>query len=740
MQIKNLIAFFALSAAVLVGWVYFQNWMWPPKQRPAKFSQEPAVEWPWKDLRSQDQATILTRLLGASTPGWSGLDTGTRLVAEIKRDDPALKMWLAQEREKARPKPVVAKSETVNLGDDSFNLQVKLTSKGAGVQQVVLTKFQEANDLGLPVKDGNAPVPLHLVPKESNTRFPSNLLYHYATPAEKHPEHPEAALGEIEWVLKSKKIGANDDPHEVVFTCDVPGQFVRLTKTYTLAKGDYHVGLAITMEHIGSGSEAVPFRYQIMGAHGLPIEGKWYTYVYRNAMIGWDNERSFWRDLQDSRSISFQAVDGSVQPPDNTILRYAAIATQYFASAVVVDDHQEQGVDQNFLDWARPTLEQPPSKDQPFLDDISVRLIAKKVDLAPGKPVVHKYLLYNGPVKVAQLASLESGNSVPGDLVEHYANGLHLRTMTDYGRYGWWSDLLVTCTNVMHWLLNGILWVLELVRLPWRHGFAIILLTVVVRGIMFPLSRKQTMAAKRMQDKMQQLKKDLAPELRKIEEKYRDDPMQKRKAEHELYTKNGVNPMAMMNSCWLMFAQMPIFLGLYYALQESIHFRLKTFLWIRNLSAPDMMIPWGEHIPWISDPINLGSFYYLGPFFNLLPIVWVVLMYVQQKVMTPPAADEQQEMQQRMMKFMLFAFFFFFYKVPSGLCIYWIGSMLWTLGERKLLPKTPAATAAPPTTQTTAALRAKRRKGTEAKEKNGDGTLNKVGEWWTEVLKQAKKK
>ena len=66
--------------------------------------------------------------------------------------------------------------------------------------------------------------------------------------------------------------------------------------------------------------------------------------------------------------------------------------------------------------------------------------------------------------------------------------------------------------------------------------------------------------------------------------------------------------------------QMPIFLGLYYALQESIHFRLASFVWIENLAAPDMLKWWGENIPFISRPEDQGGLVYLGPFFNLLPV------------------------------------------------------------------------------------------------------------------------
>ena len=74
----------------------------------------------------------------------------------------------------------------------------------------------------------------------------------------------------------------------------------------------------------------------------------------------------------------------------------------------------------------------------------------------------------------------------------------------------------------------------------------------------------------------------------------------------ELYRKHGVNPAAGLGGCLMLFLQMPIFLGLYFALQESFFFRLEPFLWIQNLAAPDMLFWWSEKIPFISDPSHDG--------------------------------------------------------------------------------------------------------------------------------------
>src|SRR5205814_1068432 len=128
-------------------------------------------------------------------------------------------------------------------------------------------------------------------------------------------------------------------------------------------------------------------------------------------------------------------------------------------------------------------------------------------------------------------------------------------------------------------------------------------------------------------------------------------------------------------------------MGLYYCLQESVHFRLAGFLWMENLAAPDMLKSWSENIPLISRPEDYGSLIYLGPYLNILPIVAVTLMLYQQKALMPPPTDEQQVMQQKIMKYMMIFFGLMFYKVAAGLCVYFIASSLWGFAERKLLPK-----------------------------------------------------
>ena len=105
--------------------------------------------------------------------------------------------------------------------------------------------------------------------------------------------------------------------------------------------------------------------------------------------------------------------------------------------------------------------------------------------------------------------------------------------------------------------------------------------------------------------------------------------------------------------------------------------------WCSNLAAPDQLFYWESWMPAVlASPTG-----WLGPYFNILPILTMILFIAQQKLFTPPPTDDQQKMMQKMMTFMMIFMGVMFFKVAAGLCIYFITSSLWGIIERKLLPK-----------------------------------------------------
>ena len=733
----NVVLFFVLSALTILASVFLQRWLQPP---PPPYTPPANETLALGTVTDKGKPGLLSEMVAmrAMPPPVPGVGSLAQLSA-----DAAVAQYLAKHDfrpplvAKAEPKPPPpppksiehrppAKREYAELGGEGYKLQVKLTSLGAGVARVVLTKFRGADRMGRP-EDG----PLELVPEDVNQDDPSNVLFHYA---HVNDDRPLETLGKTDWTLEKEST-----KERAIFSIDLAELGVRVSKIYTLKADEYHIGLEVKLQRLQPGKEPLKFRYQLTSGHGLPIEGDWYTNVYRNGVVGRQADRNnFYRDLEDSRSIALKEGGRAVLKPEREIIRYAGIMVQYFAGLIVVDDQQDR---QDFLEHARSTPEGVRNEKKPYLDDILMRVVTQPLEIQDS--LTHKYLLYYGPVKVqllGDMTSKASNQGVPPEVLARYDDKLHLNTLTDYGNFGFWTQLLIIITNIMHGFLDKLH-----VIIPW-YGVCVILLTFLVRGLMHPISRKQAQTSIKMQQIM--------PEVKKLQEKYKGDRQAVAREQMALYRKHGVHPLG---SCWIIFLQMPIFLGLYYALQESIHFRLSEFLWIKNLAAPDMLIWWTEKIPLISNPDHQGilllglfpNIFYLGPYFNLLPVLAVTLMIVQQKFLMPPPTDETQEMQQKMMKYMMIFMGLMFYRVAAGLCIYFIVSSLWGLVERKLLPKAKpasagaaAAGAGPTTGKASGAAKGPKSGARRAVAKNGeaDGPFTKIKEMWAELLKQAKKK
>ena len=382
---------------------------------------------------------------------------------------------------------------------------------------------------------------------------------------------------------------------------------------------------------------------------------------------------------------------------------------------------------------------------KPQFDDITVRVKSEPFGLFPRAKVAHKFLLYHGPIKVALLSQFSGDKEVPAELVDRYIDTLYLNTLTDYpsdhflARMASWIKLTdstsssspASCTGCFSLAASHLLWLRPRHRRADRHGSRHDVSDQAVgRALFFSI-------------KMQ----ELAPEMKKIAEKYKDDLMAQQQARSELMKKHGVQHLEQLLAGDVANADLPG--ALLARCKRASIFGLPEFLWIKNLAAPDMLWFWGEDIPVISQPdpvINLLAFLYLGPYLNVLPIVAVVMMMIQQTQTMPPPTDEQQAMQQKMMKYMTIVFGIMFYKVAAGLCMYFIASALWGIAERKLLPKKkapPTTTSAPPTTPIPPPpkWKGKTSKPDKAdKSQPANGVAAKALAWWKEVLKQAEKK
>ncbi len=197
-----------------------------------------------------------------------------------------------------------------------------------------------------------------------------------------------------------------------------------------------------------------------------------------------------------------------------------------------------------------------------------------------------------------------------------------------------------------------------------NFGIAIMLLTVLIKLIMFPLANKSFTAMSQM--------KRLQPQLEEIKKRAGDDKMQLQKDMMALYKREKVNPAA---GCLPMLIQIPVFFSLYKVLFVTIEMRQAPFaLWIHDLSVPD--------------PLNIftlfGLIHWTPPtvmHLGVLPILFCITMVVQQKLNPPPA----DPVQAKVFSYMPFIFLFMFATFPAGLVLYWTWSNLLSIAQQKLI-------------------------------------------------------
>jgi len=245
------------------------------------------------------------------------------------------------------------------------------------------------------------------------------------------------------------------------------------------------------------------------------------------------------------------------------------------------------------------------------------------------KSGVNDFIVYAGPKAYDQLRELNVG-------LEH---------IIDFG-------LFSIIARPLFWVLKFFY------RFLGNYGWAIVLLTIIVRIPFIPIINKGQKSMRKLQE--------LQPKLAELREKYKKDPQRMQQETMELYKKYKVNPLG---GCLPMLLQIPVFFALYKVLMVAIELRGAPFmLWITDLSAPDTLF---GHIPaWFP---MIGGFA-VGP----LPLAMGITMVIQQK-MTPTSVDPAQN---RMMMFMPVVFTFLFLNFASGLVLYWLTNNLLSIAQQ----------------------------------------------------------
>ncbi|AMJ96357.1 membrane protein insertase YidC [Alteromonas stellipolaris] len=369
-------------------------------------------------------------------------------------------------------------------------------------------------------------------------------------------------------------------------------QGLTVTKTFIFKKDHYNVAVNYTVENNSGAAANVQQYAQLKQVIDAEDDGNMFMPTYRGAAYSTEEDRY--------QKYTFDDIaDDKLR--ETTKAGWAGMLEHYFVSAWVPPQDQVNTI------YSRNISNQ--------YAVIGVLMPAAVVNTGETKTL--SSTLYMGPKDQ--------------DKLKEIARGLDLTV--DYGILWWISQSLFSLLTFLHSLVNN-----------W--GVAIILITIVVKGAMYWLTKKQYESMARM--------RNLAPKMQQLKDRFGDDRQKMSQSMMELYKKEKVNPMG---GCLPLVLQMPIFLALYWVLMESVELRHADFaLWITDLSVKD-------------------------PYF-VLPILTGASMYLLQKLQPTTITDP---MQQKIMQFMPVAMSVFFLWFPAGLVLYWLVSNIITLVQAKMI-------------------------------------------------------
>lgn len=418
-----------------------------------------------------------------------------------------------------------------------------------------------------------------------------------------------------EYIFNIKSLVGPAFPEAAVYTPENKGGAIiytakigdyEITKKYILSKSKYTIELQLLIKNL-SGS-AKPFDYRIIGGAGVS-----------------ENNMQDRRFIEVSGKIDGKTI-GFKRPKDNTIVNpgivsWSALKNKYFSIII-----------KPFVAAASQFYRQDSD------GNLVMGLNITNITIQPNAYLDNKFLLYAGPGQMHMLKEI----------------GYEFEDSINYGFFGGISKIMISGMRFIYNIVHS-----------W--GLSIIILSVLLNIVLFPLTMKSFKSMQKMQE--------LHPQMEKLKAQHKDNPQKLNKEIMELYKKYNINPFS---GCLPMLLQMPIFIALYQALMRSIELRGAGFLWIKDLSMPDA----------VNIPITLPI---VGSSINILPIIMVVGMVMQQKISTKTmgsAVSEEQKQQQKMMLIVMpVVFGFIFYNMPSGLVLYWVVNTALMIVEQAAILK-----------------------------------------------------
>lgn len=367
----------------------------------------------------------------------------------------------------------------------------------------------------------------------------------------------------------------------------------RIVKKFIIPNNSYTIELAIKFQNL-SPSPLVLNPQLVLGR--LDLAAKNPQARYQDVLIG-GKEKTV--HLSAGKDFSTQNV------------QFAGLRDQYFCAIV-------EPVDTTASAYIKKINPQ----------ESEIGLFTNEITLKPEAQIGHSYRIYLGPQELNILNSIKP----------------EWTAIIYFGTFDFIAQLLLQLLGFFYGLVHN-----------W--GWAIIILSIAVYLLLFPLSIKQMRSMKEMQV--------LQPKIESLRKEFKDNPQRLNKEIMQLYKEHKVNPLS---GCLPLLLQMPIFFALYQALIRSVALRGAHFWWIKDLSSPDKLFAFKNSIP------------FLGNQLNILPILMAIGMFIQQKISMGKVTGEAAQQQKIMSIVMPIMFGVIFYQMPSGLVLYWFVNSILMLG------------------------------------------------------------
>lgn len=480
-------------------------------------------------------------------------------------------------------------SQLVSIKTDIFD--IKLDQAGGDIVGLALLDYPA----WLP-KKGEDVEPFNLMVNNSNCSGEKNCVY-IAQSALVQTDGPDSSNERPVYSVDKKHLKLLDGQNELTVSLKYRNDNVDIIKSYTFKRKSYEISVAYQITNHSNNVWTDQFYAQLKrDGGGDPSEENSSAPI--NTYLG-GAVHSLKKTYQ---KLAFDDI--KKEKFDERVMGgYAAILQHYFIGAWVAERSKEHNYYSNV------------SLDEKFY---FIGFYDDALTVKPGETVKTGAILYAGPKLQENLKPLAEG----------------LELTVDYGILWFLAQPLFV---LLHWIQS----------IVGNWGWSIILLTVLVKAVFYPLNATSFRSMAKM--------RKLSPKMKSIKEQHGEDRQKMSQAMMELYKKEKVNPMG---GCLPILVQMPVFISLYWVLLESVELRQAEWLgWINDLSQMD-------------------------PYF-VLPLIMGVSMFAQQ-LLNPTPPDP---LQAKVMKFMPVIFTFFFLWFPAGLVLYWVTNNILSFIQQYVITK-----------------------------------------------------